>query len=132
MWSSTDPRVKPALLFIAEGLPLPTVDAGVGIHVRRSGATLSLPQSVFSNPGGPALRRIQWREGQQGLRIESELLRSDDLERIAWSLDLATAPPPAFPYTGSRTGGCAASAPEETIRHYVALAGSGSGDARDC
>lgn len=123
---------QPALIFIAQGLPLPPVDAGVGIHVRRSSATLNLPQSVFSNPGGTALRRIQWVEGQQGLRIESELLRSDDLERIAWSLDLATAPPPAFPYTAGRSGGCAASTPEETIRRYVALAGSGSGDARDC
>lgn len=123
---------RPALLFISGALPLPIVDSGVGIFVRRSSATLNLPQSVFSDPGGPALRRVQWREGDQGLRIESELLRSDDLERIAWSLDLATAPPPAFPYTASRSGGCAASTPEETIRRYVALAGSGGGDARDC
>ena len=123
---------RPALHFISGALPLPTVDAGVGIHVRRSNATLNLPQRVFSDPGGPALRRIQWREGQQGLRIESDLLRSDDLERIAWSLDRATAPPPAFPYTGSRDGGCGASTPQETIRRYVALAGSGSGDVQDC
>jgi hypothetical protein len=123
---------RPAVLFISEPLPLPAVDAGVGIHVRRSNATLNLPQSVFNNPAAPALRRVQWREGDQGLRIESDLLSSDDLERIAWSLDPSTAPPPAFPYTGSRGGGCAASTPEDTIRRYVALAGSGSGDARDC
>jgi hypothetical protein len=123
---------RPAVVFVSEPLPLPAVDSGVGIHVRRSGATLNLPQSVFRDPAEPALRRVQWREGDQGLRIESELLRSNDLEQIAWSLDLSTAPPPPFPYLGIRSGVCAASTAEETIRRYVALAGNGSGDATDC
>lgn len=126
------------LVFAMGSRPVPSAetDARVGIKlVRRSPATLSLPQSVFDNPSAKAVRRVQWQEGDRWLRIESEDLRGDDLVRIAWSLDLATAPAPAHPLSLShgRAGACASADPEATLRTFLTLAGGGDGDAtQDC
>lgn len=124
------------LIFAMGARPVPSAerDAGVGVRlVRRSSATLSFPQSVFDNPTAKALRRVQWQEGDRWLRIESEDLRGDDLVRVAWSLDLATAPAPAHPFIRGRAGACASADPEATLRTFLTLAGSGDVDAAlDC
>jgi hypothetical protein len=124
------------LVFAMGSSPGPSAgtEAQVSIRgVRRSPATLSLPQSVFSDRSAKGLRRIEWKEGDRWLRIESESLSGDDLVRVAWSLDLATAPPPAHAFTRDLTGTCASSDPEGTLRTFLALAGRGDGNtALDC
>ena len=106
--------------------------SALGTRVRRSSAVLSFPSSLFFDPSGPALRVIQWQEAGRVLWISSSTFPGGDLLRVAWELDLATAP--AALYHRVRDGACASTTkPEDTIDRLMALIGSEDVDAvLDC
>src|SRR5881409_1100174 len=106
---------------------------GVGIRVRGVPAILSFPFSALNDRTAPALRRVRWEEGGRILRIESERFSGDDLLHVAWSLEEAGKPTPAYAYARAKPGVCAGAAPDETVRNMVALAGGRDRDAvLDC
>jgi hypothetical protein len=106
--------------------------SGLGTRVRRSSAVLSFPSSLGFDPSGPALRVIRWQEAGRVLWVSSSTFPGGDLLRVAWELDLATAP--AALYHRVRDGACASTTtPEDTIDRLMALIGSGDVDAvLDC
>ncbi|HEY8806142.1 MAG TPA: hypothetical protein VIN70_00970 [Candidatus Limnocylindria bacterium] len=104
--------------------------SGVGTRVRRSSAVLSFPPSLFSDPAGPALRIIRWQEGGHDLWVSSSTFSGGDLLRVAWELDLGSAPPPVHAYQRPSIGnftesGCASLAgPRDTVDHLLPLIGA--------
>ena len=99
--------------------------SALGTRVRRSSAVLSFPSSLFSDPSGPALRVIQWQEAGRVLWISSSTFPGGDLLRVAWELDLATAPPLVYPYVRALDSTCASvSRPKDTITHLLPLIGA--------
>jgi hypothetical protein len=110
----------------------PEGQSGLGTRVRRSAAVLSFPPSLFADPSMPATRVIKWQEAGRVLWIGSDTFSGGDLLRVAWELDLTTAPPAR--YARVRDGVCAATTkPEDTIDRLMALIGSGDQDAvLDC
>ena len=106
--------------------------SGLGTRVRRSPAVLSFPQSLSSDPSAPGLRVVRWQEGGRDLWISSSTFAGGDLLRVAWELDLVSAP--AALYRRVRDGACASTTrPEDTIDRLMALIGSGDQDAvLDC
>ena len=106
--------------------------SGLGTRVRRSSAVLSFPSTLFFDPSGPAMRIIRWQEGGRDLWISSSTFSGGDLLRVAWELDLVSAP--AALYRRVRDGVCASTTrPEDTIDRLMALIGSGDQDAvLDC
>lgn len=106
--------------------------SGLGTRVRRSSAVLSFPSSLSFDPSGPALRVIRWQEAGRVLWVSSSTFPGGDLLRVAWELDLASAP--AALYHRVRDGACASTTkPEDTIDRLMALIGSADEDAvLDC
>lgn len=106
--------------------------SGLGTRVRRSPAVLSFPSDLFFDPSGPALRIIRWQEAGRDLWIRSSTVTGGDLLRVAWELDLVSAP--AAVHRRVRDGACASTTkPEDTIDRLMALIGSGDRDALlDC
>jgi hypothetical protein len=114
------------------GPPQTTEHSGIGTRVRRSAAVLSFPQSLWSYPTAPAPRVIRWQEAGRDLWVSSSEFTGGDLLRIAWELDLATAPAP--PFARVSEGACASTTrPEDPIERLMVLIGSGDADAvMDC
>ena len=106
--------------------------SGLGTRVRRSRAVLSFSPVLFSDPSAPEARTVRWQEGGRVLWISSSTFPGGDLLRVAWELDLSSAP--AALYHRVRDGACASTTrPEDTIDRLMALIGSGDQDAvLDC
>ena len=106
--------------------------SGLGTRVRRSNAVLSFPPILFSDPSAPETRLVRWQEAGRTLWIGSSTFPGGDLLRIAWELDLTSAP--AAQYRRVRDGACASmTRPEDTIDRLLALIGSRDQDAvLDC
>jgi len=87
---------------------------------------------LSSDPSASAVRVVHWQEAGRDMWISSSSFTGGDLLRVAWELDLATAP--AALYRRPRDGPCASTtAPEETIARLMAYIGSGDEDAvLDC
>lgn len=70
------------------------------------------------------VRQVRWEEQRRTLSITSDRLSSENLLRIAWSLDRTTMPPLQSEMR-QRTGACASSAtPEDTVARLLSLTGS--------
>jgi hypothetical protein len=110
----------------------PDGGSGLGTRVRRSAATLTFPTSLYADPLTPATRVVKWQEAGRVLWISSSTFSGGDLLRIAWELDLGSAP--AARYRRVKDGVCAStSTPEDTIDKLMSLVGSGDADAvLDC
>jgi hypothetical protein len=114
------------------GPPQAIEQSGIGTRVRRSPAVFSFPQSLWSSPVEPALRVIRWQEAGRDFWIGTSTFPGGDLLRIAWELDLSTAPPPPVAHVSE--GSCASTTkPEDTVERLLALIGSGDAAAlMDC
>jgi hypothetical protein len=102
--------------------------------VRRVRAALHFESHLFSDPSRPGVRRVQWEEQGHTLSFTSSRTSGEDMLRIAWELDRATAPPDPYPGVRAKKGACASrSSPEETVRKLLTLFGSRDPDAvLDC
>ena len=106
--------------------------SGLGTRVRRSPAVLSFSPLLFTDPSASETRTVRWQEAGRVLWISSSTFTGGDLLRVAWELDLVSAP--AALYRRVHDGPCAsATTPEDTIAHLMAYIGSGDVDAvLDC
>lgn len=77
---------------------------------------------------------MQWEEQTRTLTFTSQRIKGEDMLRIAWELDRATAPPNPYQNARAKRGACASStSAEDTVRRMLALYGSRDRDALlDC
>ena len=114
---------------------VPSGWSGMGTRVRGVGAALTFSGVLWTDRTAKAPRVMRCEEGRYVIRIESDRFTGDDLLHVAWYLDQAGKPPPAYPYTRNKVGACAkpSGMPEETVRLLLSSSGGGDRDAvLDC